>query len=221
MKKHLTERTLALACRGELTLLERVAVRLHLLFCDQCRHRIDVYRADVAARREWEPELPAYLNWNHLAAEMKANIRLGHEVDQIPLPSMARSVAAPAAQVPWRGLAFAGSMAMMILAAWTFVRPGHFPDRGQTASFTVESAQHKLLATGDGLMLQGRDSALTMLAPAAQRVSLSVEMGEAAEGNSQRASNGDSLRASNGGSLRASYLDANTGMVTINHVVLP
>jgi hypothetical protein len=73
--KHPNEATLALHAGGDLGAAERWRTERHLAKCDRCR---DVVAA-FAELREVLPELAEIpeVPWNRLAAEMRANIRLG------------------------------------------------------------------------------------------------------------------------------------------------
>ena len=72
---HPHEKQLALYAGGDLGRLGAWLVRRHLRNCDACRDAVDGYaalRTDVGRLSD----LPD-VNWNGLAAEMQANIRLG------------------------------------------------------------------------------------------------------------------------------------------------
>jgi len=73
--KHPNEATLALQAGGDLGTLARWRVKRHLARCGRCREEVAAFQA----LRELLPEMaaPREIHWNRLAAEMKANIRLG------------------------------------------------------------------------------------------------------------------------------------------------
>src|SRR3954463_11925708 len=73
--KHPDQATLALQAGADLGFFARWRVERHLAGCDRCRDEVDAF----AALREISPELAEIpeVSWNRLAAEMKANIRLG------------------------------------------------------------------------------------------------------------------------------------------------
>ena len=73
--KHPSEATLALYAGGDLGLLSRWRTQRHLAGCEQCRGEIEAL-AGVRKEVAGLDELPE-VSWNRLAAEMKANIRLG------------------------------------------------------------------------------------------------------------------------------------------------
>jgi len=106
--KHPNQATLALHSGGDLGFFARWRTERHLAHCDRCRDAIDAF----AATREIIPELAEIpeIQWNRLAAEMRANIRLGLEAGecvragdpplrQTPLFTGARVVAALASVV--------------------------------------------------------------------------------------------------------------------------
>lgn len=73
--KHPSQATLALQAGGDLRWFSRWRTERHLRQCDRCREEVEAFET---ARRVAPDlaELPE-ISWNRLAAEMKANIRLG------------------------------------------------------------------------------------------------------------------------------------------------
>lgn len=73
--KHPAQETLALLAGGDLGLFARWRAGRHVARCGQCRDEVAAYEAarEIAGDLAEIPEL----QWNRLAAEMKANIRLG------------------------------------------------------------------------------------------------------------------------------------------------
>src|SRR5271169_6208843 len=73
--KHPNEGTLALHAGGDLGLVAGWRTERHLAKCDRCRDSL----AAFSELREVLPELAEIpeVPWNRLAAEMRANIRLG------------------------------------------------------------------------------------------------------------------------------------------------
>jgi len=73
--KHPNQATLALHAGGDLGFFARWRTERHLAQCDRCRDEVDAF----VATREIIPDLAEIpeLPWNRLAAEMRANIRLG------------------------------------------------------------------------------------------------------------------------------------------------
>jgi len=73
--KHPNEATLALHAGGELGALARWKTGRHVSRCEQCRDEVEAFIGlrEIVPDLAEIPEVP----WNRLAAEMKANIRLG------------------------------------------------------------------------------------------------------------------------------------------------
>ncbi len=91
--KHPNEATLALHAGGDLGVFARWRVERHLSNCDQCREEIAAFNAvrEVVTDLAEIPEI----QWNRLAAEMKANIRLG-----VAAGECVRAVDAPVRETP-------------------------------------------------------------------------------------------------------------------------
>lgn len=73
--RHPNQAALALHAGGDLAFFARWRVERHLTRCERCRHEV----AAFSEFRAMLPELaePPDLPWNRMAAEMRANIRLG------------------------------------------------------------------------------------------------------------------------------------------------
>src|SRR5277367_1430093 len=77
MPRHLAEADLALFASGDVGLWKYGAVCLHIARCEDCRARVEVYRQGRQVLKQAAAEMPAGVNWDRLAAEMTANIRVG------------------------------------------------------------------------------------------------------------------------------------------------
>lgn len=73
--KHPNQATLALHAGGDLGVFSRWRMSRHLTRCEECREEVAAYEAmrEILPELAEIPEVP----WNRLAADMKANIRLG------------------------------------------------------------------------------------------------------------------------------------------------
>jgi hypothetical protein len=73
--KHPNQATLALHAGGDLGFWSRWRVGRHLAGCEACREEVAAYESmrEILPELTEIPEVP----WNRLAADMKANIRLG------------------------------------------------------------------------------------------------------------------------------------------------
>jgi hypothetical protein len=75
--RHPAEVVLALYAGGELGLLERWRASGHIGRCADCRRSVEAFRAARESVRGSASAMPADVNWASLAAEIKANIRVG------------------------------------------------------------------------------------------------------------------------------------------------
>src|SRR5947209_17694056 len=73
--KHPSQEILALHAGGDLRWLERWRTNRHLAACDECRDEVAAFSElrETLPQLNEIPEVP----WNKIAAEMRANIRLG------------------------------------------------------------------------------------------------------------------------------------------------
>ena len=77
--RHPFQSDLALYATGDLPLWRRPMIRLHVSGCDSCRSWVEAFSADRESLRGLAAEMPAGVNWDRLAAEMSANVRVGLE----------------------------------------------------------------------------------------------------------------------------------------------
>lgn len=181
---------LALYAGGELGWWERWRISRHVKLCAACHGEIAAFQTAREAFREEAAALPAGLDWDRLAAEMKANIHLGLVAGECvggkrPAPS------APGGErLTWRAAAALAMMTLVIVTGWFLNVPRPEMAGTQPAGYVLE-------ATSAGIGLKENGRALTVLSPAEAAVTYSV--------NAQ-------------GSLRARYVDSDTGQVTIANV---
>ncbi|HWQ56611.1 MAG TPA: hypothetical protein VN442_23185 [Bryobacteraceae bacterium] len=186
---HPSDATLALYAGQDLGFLARWRTERHLAACDRCRQEVETYsdlRADL-------PELMDFpdTGWGRLAAEMKANIRLGlaagecvgslqpEEPRRVPLFST-------------RALVACASIIALLSAGVLLERPIPQPKAGE--GITLE-------ATANGIQLKGGGQSLSLL-----------------HGGASPNANAVTFSVSAQGSMRARYVDSDTGYVTINNV---
>lgn len=184
--RHPNQATLALHAGGDLGHIRRWLTERHLAHCAYCREEV----AGYIEMREMLPELAELpeISWNRMAAEIKANVRLGLEAGEC-----VRSVETPlhrATMTGWRAVVAFASVIVLVGGCLVLERPAPQPVR--VASETaVESAQ-------DGVQLQaGDDRMLGLMNGGAQKAVYHF--------NAQ-------------GSMGARYIDPVTGAVTINTV---
>lgn len=198
--RHPDERKLALYAGGDTGLFERLSIGRHVARCESCRARVEAYRVDRRLLRETVSDLPAGLDWNRLAAEMTANIRVGFEAGECvgePAPRRPATIA-------WRPAFAASALALVLLGGWYL----NFPveqrtslARGVARLWTrqappVEDAV-SLESTRSGIRVSQNGSAMMVMNPGAEQPVVVV---------------------STTGALRARYVDDDTGQVTITNV---
>jgi len=205
MNKHVPEADLAVYAAGDSSWCAKPLTHLHVSRCAVCKGRADAYRADQERIRELAGELPPGLNWDRLAAEIHANIRVGLEAGECVAPRAGKR-GIPAG---WRVAAAMAGFAALLISAWWLNMPA-----AQTASLgramkamthwqisrglRFEDSGPLVEATAAGIELRENGSALAMTHGVNSRpvaVSLSVQ-----------------------GSARARYIDSDTGQVTITSV---
>ncbi|MFN7921420.1 MAG: hypothetical protein U0Q16_15060 [Bryobacteraceae bacterium] len=206
---HPTIQELALYSGGDLSLADRLRVAWHVRGCDGCRGEVESFvhaRHSVEESMNAPDAMPANLDWDRLAGEMKANIRLGLAAGEIV------SIApAPSQRKGWRvAVAMTTATAMVMLVMTVTVLRGpkpNLPPRSGVAvggpSIIFDSQPQRpevvLKATlgGIGLERNGQTMALAYEGPAAKAASTTV---------------------STQGAIRARLIDDDTGQVTIYHV---
>jgi hypothetical protein len=147
MNTHPSETELALLAGGECGRVSRFFLQWHVRDCRECTAKVahfEILRADLA--RMAAPEL----DWNRLAAEMKANIRLGLEAG-----ACVGDVESRRHWNPRLAVAFA-SVAFLICAAITM--KSHLP---QPAILAQSSPV--LESTGAGLELRDGANSIMLL----------------------------------------------------------
>src|SRR5579872_4273936 len=185
---HPSETRLALYAGGDLGRWGRWLVGRHVGECPDCQREI----ADFSALRSdvcQVAELPE-IEWQPLAAEMKANIRLGIEAGEC----VSRRPALKGA-FSGRALAACLSLALLLVASLWLERPTPREADFKTARLRGEEAV-VLESSGPGIQVTEGEQAMMLLNPRAHDVSYS----------------------SSGSTMRARYVDADTGYVTINNV---
>lgn len=121
MTRHVAETDLALYAAGDLPFwpspVVYLRVRLHVRRCEECRRLMEALRADREELRGSADDMPASisanLDWEQLAAEMTANIRVGLAAGECVTP---RERKAPA--VSWRPAVIAAGFVVLLAGAW-------------------------------------------------------------------------------------------------------
>ena len=149
--------------------------------------------ACFGAAREILPELAATpeVAWNRLAAEMKANIRLGLAAGEcVRAEDLPAAVAPPFAGA--RALVAFASVIVLVAAGLVLERPAEAPGAGPFQGSEVR-------ATANGIQVRGGGGALQILNAGVEANEVTYTPGAQ-------------------GSMRARYVDSETGYVTVTDV---
>jgi hypothetical protein len=203
MMRHLVETDLALYAAGDLPFwrgaLVYLRVRFHVRHCDGCRELVDALRADREELRRSADDMPANVDWDQLAAEMKANIRVGLAAGECVTPRERK-----AAAISWRPAAIAAGLMVVLAAAWWLNIP-----RSDTE--VIGRALHTI-ATG-GPANAPRDERGPVVGASSSGVELLENGGRL--GIDQSGLEPVMFSVSTQGSASARYVDQDTGQVTI------
>lgn len=197
--RHPQEPRIALYAGGELGPLDRWSIGRHVARCNSCLGLAQAYAEDRAAIRREALTLPEHLDWDRLAAEMKANIHVG-----LAAGECVSGVRDRRRLVPWRPALIAGGLSAVLISGWFLNVPAESRAslaRGIERLWNRPTAAAdrgiSLEATRNGIQVSERGSALTMMHAGANPAVVVV--------NTR-------------GSLRARYVDDDTGQVTITNV---
>lgn len=187
---HPNQSTLALYAGQDLGWFARRRTARHLTDCRECRDEVRAYRS---ARDQLVAldEAPA-IQWNRLAIEMRANIRLGLAAGECVREEKAAGILAPFGVLSNLRALTACASVMALLAAGLFLqRPTPAPP---------------VAAAGEGSILRTTASG--------------IELNQGGETLSLRHALSENVVYTAGaqGSMRAGYVDSDTGNVTINNL---
>src|SRR5579872_2606663 len=113
MNRHVKEIDLALLVSGDLSLWSQAAARLHLSGCEDCRARVEGYRFDRQRLKEDAAQVPPGVNWDRLAQEMTANIRVGLAAGECVAPRSRKITA-----LGWRPAAVIAGLCVLLVGGW-------------------------------------------------------------------------------------------------------
>ncbi|HLH44741.1 MAG TPA: hypothetical protein VKV74_17265 [Bryobacteraceae bacterium] len=214
MIRHAKETDLALFASGDASPWRSLCLRLHLGRCLQCREVAEAYRADREWLKEESSRMPPGVDWEHLAAEMTANIRVGLEAGECVAPRRRRR-AGPRFRsrrmrlqlsFGWAAAAAAAGMMLLIGAAlWLNFPPADKEVLGRAMSqlfhgrgiMESEESGPMVEASDSGIVLRGNGGSLKISQGELRPVAVSV---------------------SAQGSASARYVDDDTGQMTITSV---
>jgi anti-sigma factor RsiW len=161
--RHPNQATLALHAGGDLGPLRRWLTARHLDRCAACRDEVAGYNE----MRELLPELAELpeISWNRMAAEVKANIRLGLEAGEC-----VRSGDMPlrrASMSGWRAVVAFASVVMLVGGCLVLERPA--PMVAHAAETSVESTREGIQARN------GDEHLLGLMNGGAQKVTYTLD----------------------------------------------
>lgn len=196
---HPSESDLALYAGNDLGRLARMRVDWHLRTCGKCQQEVTDFsslRAETL-RNTPEPEV----NWDRLAAEMKANIRLGLEAGKCIAPAPIRHRSHW--PLVWVGVATAAIM-LVAAAGEIWFQRSSMPDTAaaRTELATIPRLQDVVLEVkGSGIRMRDGEAVVNEF------------------DTNSRGDSGDVAYTVNAqGGVGASYVDRDTGMVTVNNI---
>ena len=186
--KHPDQGTLALHAGGDLGFFARWRVDRHLAQCDQCRDEVDAFNAT----REIIPDLAETpeIQWNQLAAEMRANIRLGLEAGECVRTGEPRLR---------ETRLFTGARAVVAMASVAALLVTGLVLQHPTPAIADDGLVFQ--ATHDGIQVRKGGQALRLMNPDQVDPKQPVMYSPDAQG-----------------SMKARYVDPDTGYVTTNNV---
>lgn len=189
---HPTKSDLALHAGSDLGWFRRITVDRHVRGCVECRHDVERFVRERETVHANAPGLPQHINWDSLAAEMRANIRLGIAASEC----IAHTTPVRRAPV-WRMAAVTAGLAVFVAGAWWVQRQPAMPETALAMS-AKRPAETVLKANFAGVGFERDGHAMTLTY--AGRPALTT------------------VSAGTRGSVNARYIDEETGQVTIHHV---
>ncbi len=193
--KHPSIEKLALYAGGELPWWTRLTLHRHVTGCLQCQQEVALF-GDVKTEARLEAaEMPANVNWDRLAAEMRANVRLGLEASDAISAYKTPLDAGPGQGMSWRMAALATCFIILLSI-------------GYWLNASRKSEQLAALRGPEPVVLEASERSVGM-----------------SDGNKGMELQGPktNLRAavvtvSTEGSAGARYVDEETGQITVNNV---
>ena len=138
--KHPNQAALALHAGGDLSAFARWRMERHLARCAACRKEVSAFQSLRNSISELEelPELP----WNVMAAEMRANIRLGLSAGECVCAAERK----PLVHFGWRPAVAVASIAALAVTGIILQRPGARLERRESASqdSTLQTAPNSI-----------------------------------------------------------------------------
>ena len=213
MKRHPSDTILALSISGDLDLRDRFTTIWHVRTCPRCAKLVQSFRDDAEFFRASAEEIALPANWDSLAEEMAANIRLGLSASECirdVKTSRPQATARPATAVrpdwfwkPAAGIALAMATVVMV---WFSTMP---PEQTRVFARVWDAAVHGRTSGPEPLSTVLESSASGIEMRRGSRTSVSVLV----EGRKP-----EQFSANLDGSMRAQYVDDDSGQVTVTNV---
>jgi anti-sigma factor RsiW len=210
MKQHLSETILALYATGDLDWRDRVAAAWHVRTCERCAGLAKSFREDVKFRKEAAEAMPLPANWDQLAEEMAANIRLGLSASECirDVQPRVRVKAIGAARPNWFWKPAAGIAAAMafVVTVWVSTMPA---EQSRVFARAWDAVVHGRTVAGEAPVMVFESSASGVELRKGSRTSVKFLVA----GHKP-----DQFSANLDGSMRAQYVDEESGQVTVTNV---
>jgi hypothetical protein len=191
MSTHPSETNLALLAGGDCGRWQGFFLKRHVARCGDCRDALASFtelRSETLELGSNNTTVLPETDWNRLAGEMRANIRLG-----LAAGECIREVQAPILPASWKPRLAMGAACVLLLAGAGIFLHGLLPNdnpAGVVHAATVES-------NSTGIQVTTGSSSMTLMNHAGVA--------------------GDQTVSSDG-AIRASYVDGDTGTVTVTSV---
>jgi len=193
--KHPSVEKLALYDGGELSWLDHLILRRHVTGCAQCQAEVEMFRGAAVAVREETEEIPAGVQWDRLAAEMRANIRVGIAASDAISAYGKPNDAGPVQGMPWR-------MAVLTFGLVLMVTVGYW------LNAVKKSEQIAAMRPPDPVVAEASERGVGMSDGSKELVLQSPKTNVRAA----------IVTVSTVGSAGARYVDEDTGQITVNNV---
>ena len=193
--KHPCIENLALCAGGELPWLTRLTMRRHVNGCAQCQKEVALFKETAVAVRAETGEMPAGVQWDRLAAEMRANVRVGIAASEAISSYGKPMETGPGQGMSWRMVALTTGFVMLLsIGFWL--------------NASKKSEQLAAMRLPNPIVAEASERGVGMSDG-------SKEMMLRGPRTNPRAA---MMTVSTVGSAGARYVDEETGQVTVNHV---
>jgi hypothetical protein len=209
-QQHLSDTVLALYATGDLDWRERVAAAWHVRTCERCTSLAMSFREDVKFRKQAAEAMPLPANWDELAEEMAANIRLGLAASEcirdIQPRVHKRAIGAIRPNWFWKPAAGIAAAMTLVVTVWVATMPA---DQSRVFARAWDAVVHGRTVAGEapGMVLESSTSGVELRKGSRTSVKLLVA------GHKP-----DQFSANLDGSMRAQYVDEESGQVTVTNV---